>query len=661
MTERRAHPFEIGGAGKGREPLTVCRMFLRSLGQTVKLVTLYRSNHPVPASSMQESLHLIHEIFTETGWSEAAFSLIEGSWLVNGEKLGEANAVSDVLSLVFRGHAIESATFLPAIRLHELASLCDLAATPAHHAYETDADAFLRQRGCHNIRVNVEEFARVRKAPGALPSVRNPIPHEEPGGTPRRASPGRPPGGGSGAGSGSGSGAGSGGGAGPGRGARSGSAGGGLGGGGGSGAGAGAGEDGSSQGFGSFIKNLVEQSVSSPVERAKVYAETVQMVKRALEGHVAEATRKLRAERNRAASERDRAESVVSAVAEGRFVVDKDGRVIMMDSAAEELAGKRLVEVAGKPLTDSVKTDSQMLSMAKDLTAKDADGTVSSEMHVVGEAEMIDAFRKSVAIVQDEEGRLVGTYSVLPYMSKFREALKLQEQFVASVTHELKTPLAAIGSALEILDGEAKKDLGPEMAKLLDVSRRNARVLQQMIGEILDFSRLQSGRMSVHPEACSPAAIVRESVEGLMPWAQGRAIRLSIENPERLSRLPLVAADQNRVVQVLNNLISNAIKATPERGSIWVTAQKGLKEHDGAVVFSVRDNGCGIAQADQKRIFEKFTQLHTQGVRREGVGLGLAIVHELVLLHKGGLWLESEEGRGATFFFSIPEAGASPR
>jgi signal transduction histidine kinase len=240
-------------------------------------------------------------------------------------------------------------------------------------------------------------------------------------------------------------------------------------------------------------------------------------------------------------------------------------------------------------------------------------------------------------------------------MMKFREALKLQEQFVASVTHELKTPLAAIGSALEILDGEAKKGLDPEMSRLLDVSRRNARVLQQMIGEILDFSRIQSGRMSVNLEPVSVSDVVSEAVEGLLPWAQGRGLDLRCDPAQKLSRLPKIRADRHRLVQVLNNLISNAIKATPEGGRITLAVSRGEKEHDGAVVFAVKDTGCGIAAEDQNRIFERFTQLHTQGMRREGVGLGLAIVHELVSLHHGSLWLESEKGRGATFFFEIPE------
>jgi signal transduction histidine kinase len=151
---------------------------------------------------------------------------------------------------------------------------------------------------------------------------------------------------------------------------------------------------------------------------------------------------------------------------------------------------------------------------------------------------------------------------------------------------------------------------------------------------------------------------VRESVESLRPWAQSRKLTLRAVAGGGQDRLPPVLADAPRVVQILNNLISNAIKCTPEGGSIVVRAALGTGEESGMVVVSVSDTGCGIPEPDQKRLFEKFVQVSSDGRRREGTGLGLAIVRELLERHGGKVRLESTVGRGSTFFFTLPCAPA---
>jgi signal transduction histidine kinase len=157
--------------------------------------------------------------------------------------------------------------------------------------------------------------------------------------------------------------------------------------------------------------------------------------------------------------------------------------------------------------------------------------------------------------------------------------------------------------------------------------------------------------MAVSPVPCEPGPILAEAVEALRPLAQSRSLTLSAagDGPS----LPRVLADRARVIQVLANLVSNAVKFTPEGGSITLSARDGGAQRPGTVVVSVRDTGCGVAPGDQERIFEKFAQAAGQG-RREGVGLGLSIVKELVTRHRGELWLESEPGKGSTFSFSLP-------
>ncbi|MDE2291743.1 MAG: HAMP domain-containing histidine kinase, partial [Elusimicrobia bacterium] len=262
-----------------------------------------------------------------------------------------------------------------------------------------------------------------------------------------------------------------------------------------------------------------------------------------------------------------------------------------------------------------------------------------------------------------EQGRLVGTYAVLPAVSKFKETARMQDEFLSRVTHDLKAPLASISSALEIIAERTKGRLTPDEERFVDISVRNTRTLKQMIGELLDFSRLSSGRLTVKPEPCAVESLLRESVDGLKPWADTKRIGLDIDSAERVAALPRVSADAARVVETLNNLVSNAIKFTPEGGHISVSGTRGEETVGpdgrtlaGQVVLSVRDDGCGISEEDQKRLFERFSQLGEGSRRREGVGLGLAIVKELVALHGGQVWVRSEAGAGATFFFSLPAA-----
>lgn len=590
--------------------LEACRRFLKDIGQAVKLVSLYKANHPVPASAISRAWQDIHDLFAETGWPEAAFSVTGGRWVANDSVVADSAQAFEILAIAFRSHALQSVTIKPEVRLYELQSLCELGATPPNQAYETDAGDFLKERGVRHIQVNIEEYARIRRVrPPASPLIQSPLARPGNGG----AAPAAPP------------------------------------------VPAATGGPRQGQGFGTFIKSLVDKAIDDPGERAQLYAEAVRLVEAALARHVSQATHAMMRDKQVVVNERMRAEHVLSRVAQGKVTVDQEGRVLMMDPAAEEIAGKPLSSVAGKPILESLGTGQKVVALSEDLIIPE-NRPVSEQVNTSGSVEVREAMRQSLALVQDERGRLVGTYAELPAAAKFREAMRMQEEFVANVTHDLKAPLTSICSALELLTQRLGTSLGEEDAGFLDICRRNSDTLRDMIGEILDFSKLRSGRLEVKPKPAALAAIFRESIESLRPWAQSRKLSLSAGGAEGSARLPPVLADAPRVVQVLNNLISNAIKCTPEGGAIEVRAAAGAGEETGKAVVSVSDTGCGIPEPDQKRLFEKFVQVSSDGRRREGTGLGLAIVRELVERHGGKVRLESAVGRGSTFSFTLPFA-----
>ena len=522
---------------------------------------------------------------------ENTLSLLDGRWLWNGSPAMETGQNPETLKTFFAECNIHSLTFQGDVRFYEFSALCELAASPAPSPDPMLFIEALEQKGVTHIRADSELYARAKREPPAASSQARPEPAPEP--KLRTAN------------------------------------------------------------FSQFLKQLVESSVENPEERTHIYADALSLVKQSLDRHVAEATATIEEEKRHILAEQLRTERVLSTIADGKVIVDQNGRVLMMNTAAEEISGKRLSEVAGRPVSETMSGHDRMLSVAKDIVV-DPDKPLSQEVSVVADASAEQSMKRSLAIIQDESGRMVGTYAVMPHVQKFEEAKRQQEEFLQRVTHDLKAPLTSICSALELIEMKAGPKLSQEENHFLEVCSRNAKQLGEMIGQILDFSKIGSGKLAVSLSPVPPEELVREAVEGLTPWAQRRGLALEGRAAKGLGP---VSSDRQQVVHILCNLISNAIKATGSEGRITVQAVPGGELRPGMAVFSVSDTGCGIAAEDQARVFERFVQVPTEGKRREGVGLGLAIVRELVTLHRGTVWVESVSGKGSTFSFTLPLAG----
>ena len=369
-----------------------------------------------------------------------------------------------------------------------------------------------------------------------------------------------------------------------------------------------------------------------------------------IETRIEEATKVIKVEKKKVENERLRTESVIDMMTEGVVTVDSEGKILMMDPTAEEFSGRRMSELAGKGLDEAARKEDQIISLAKELSVTgETDG--KGDVQVIGEGKLAQAMRASNILVRDQGGRVVGLMMTLPAAAKFRELERMQQEFVASITHELRAPLTSIISALSILEDQAASSLSKDQERVLGLASKNASRLADLVSEILDFQQIQSGHMKVHVSTTSALDIVKESVDALKPWAQTRGIDLSWEVA---AGCPPVTGDFRRTVQVITNLVSNAIKFTPTGGKIWVAAKKGVGQYEGSIFFTVKDTGRGIAKEDQEKIFEKFVQVAAEGRRVPGTGLGLAIAKYLVYLQKGKMGVESEIGKGAMFFFTLP-------
>ncbi len=232
-----------------------------------------------------------------------------------------------------------------------------------------------------------------------------------------------------------------------------------------------------------------------------------------------------------------------------------------------------------------------------------------------------------------------------------KQQLQFKDQFLSHVSHELRTPLTCIHQFVTILLDGLAGPIPPEQREHLETVLRSAQQLHSMIDDLLETTRAESGKIHIEPRCIAIGAVVEQASAMLQATAQAKNVHLGVSIEEKI---PLVHADPSRVLQMLINLIDNAIKFTPAEGSVQVRAY--LIAADAASVYlSVTDTGRGISPESKALVFERlFQDPNAIDNSRKGLGLGLYIVHELVRLHGGRIWVESHPGRGSVFSFTLP-------
>jgi len=236
---------------------------------------------------------------------------------------------------------------------------------------------------------------------------------------------------------------------------------------------------------------------------------------------------------------------------------------------------------------------------------------------------------------------------------RLKELDRLKSDFVSNVSHELRTPLTAIKGAVDLLLREVPGRLNESQTHYLTRVRSNTQHLAGLINDLLDLAKIEEGKVELKGARVSVGGLVHEVMETVKPLAAEKPVLLEVKLPEPSV---LVWADRDKVTQVLMNLIGNAIKFTPPQGRVMVSAWRDGTEW---AQVSVNDSGPGISTEECQKIFQKFYQVSEYGEPKpKGTGLGLAISKALVELHGGKIWVESEEGRGSKFSFTLPVFGS---
>ncbi len=337
--------------------------------------------------------------------------------------------------------------------------------------------------------------------------------------------------------------------------------------------------------------------------------------------------------------ERNKLSAVLDTMADGVVVIRSEGRVELVNRAAEELLQLTGQQGVGRRFIEAVRDhELQRLVSLSVETGKQHHGEVG-----------LLPGRRYVSVVATPlmGDQPPGVLLTLHDLSRMRQVETTRREFVSNVSHELRTPIASLKAMVETLESGALDE--PQVAKDF-VRRIHGEIdrLSAMVAELLDLSRLESGQLRLQPVPLDLGPVVDEVTAQLQARAKAKGINVEVALPEGL---PRVMGEEDKLRQVLANLLDNALKFTSKGGTVKVLAG----ERGRSVEVSVSDTGIGIPEEHLPHIFERFYKVD-RSRRDGGTGLGLSIVKHIVQAHGGEVWVESREGEGSTFTFTVPRA-----
>lgn len=353
-------------------------------------------------------------------------------------------------------------------------------------------------------------------------------------------------------------------------------------------------------------------------------------------------------------TERNRAASIVNTLDEGLLMLDENRHILLANPVMCELLGLPAEKLVGRPAATVRLENDLFQAMLRPLDAPNREAAVAEAplLHIAQRGE--EAFFRLA--VQDlvsfneasDKTEFVGQILTLRNVSDFKKLDQVKSNFLATVSHELKTPLSSINMSLKVLQSDRVE--ADERQQLLGGIGRETQRLLRLVGELLDVSRLDSGAgIQLNFAATELAAVVRFAAATVQPQLDNKQLALVQELP---ADLPAVRADVEKTTWVLINLLANAIRYSPVGEPLTVRAARAGQ----FVQVTVRDHGPGIAAENHEKIFQRFAQIPDKTGYQGGSGLGLSIAREFITTQGGRLWVESELGSGSTFCFTLPLA-----
>ncbi|WP_170245615.1 HAMP domain-containing sensor histidine kinase [Fodinibius salinus] len=353
-------------------------------------------------------------------------------------------------------------------------------------------------------------------------------------------------------------------------------------------------------------------------------------------------------------SEKRRIEAIINQMNEAVVGLDHEKNILFVNSKAEELIGLDHEQLVGQYAPDVASTNDLVRKLIQDIMNKEEHQQKDDEnlIKIASEDRHIYYSKETLPVLLDdgaqEDDKQIGTIITLKNVTHFQEMNEAKTNFVAVVSHELKTPIASINMSLRLLEDERVGPLNEEQVDLIDSIRNDTNRMKRTTAELLDLSKIESGNIQLNSQPAHPSDLLDYAYETMVMQTDQKGIDIEIKCEEGLSA---VKADMQKSVWVLVNLISNAVRYTPPGGQIVLKAA----DEPRAIRFSVTDNGKGIPEEYLGKIFQKYFQVYGDKNDNGGSGLGLSIAKEFINAQGGEIGVESELGKGSTFYFTLPK------
>jgi PAS domain S-box-containing protein len=357
------------------------------------------------------------------------------------------------------------------------------------------------------------------------------------------------------------------------------------------------------------------------------------------------------------AEEKELLAVTLSSMADAVVAVDADDRIMLLNKAAEQITGWQFLQAKGKPVDAVIKIcnmqTGQLIESPIDKVRESRKFETGTDLDILisrsGSQYPVSA---TAAPIRKNDGSMTGIVMVFRDVSQQREIDRMKSDFISSVSHELRTPLTSIKAYAETMLYD-KNMTEQTRFEFLQIINEESDRLTNLINGILEISKIESGTIEIVRSRVRAVDVLKRGADELRHVAEKKHITFNCDIDDNL---PELLGDENKIHSMFTNLITNAIKFTPENGVITVSAKVQGEE----LVIKVSDTGLGIPQNDLNKIFGRFYRVHRPGKQIQGTGLGLAIVREIVLRHDGRIDVESEIEKGSTFTVYLPVSLQTP-
>ncbi len=332
--------------------------------------------------------------------------------------------------------------------------------------------------------------------------------------------------------------------------------------------------------------------------------------------------------------EKSRIEIIINQMKDGIIGLDEKKNILFLNAVSEKMLGLREKDIIGKYAADVALKNDLMRTLLQEDDNK--------ELKIYADNKE-SYFNKDVLKVSNDE-QIIGEVIVLRNITPFHELNQAKTNFIATVSHELKTPIASIKMSLQLLENKQTGAINEEQYQLIESIKDDSNRLLKITGELLNLSQVETGNIQLNLQPCSPNDILQYALDAVKVWAEQKRITIKIE---AVTELPNVKADKEKSAWVLINFLTNAIRYSLEESKIFIE----IKQEKNNIIFAVKDTGKGIEAKYLHKIFDRYFQV--PGSSKLGTGLGLAISKEFIEAQGGSINVTSELEKGSQFYFSL--------